>query len=983
MLNIQGMTPSPSSKSFWKLPYLQELVDESSEFVPFISITETWAKGYNSDAQMEIKGYNIFRADRKLRKRGGAALYIHNSIDVDDFWEYDNKFCEAGVALIKSSKTIIAVLYRSQKASLCSFTDALKFIENKIKLFDDSYTLIVTGDFNLPNICWDTLTVQTGSTIAVSDAAQYLLQFMEKFLLNQEVNTPTRLDNILDLVLTNRHDLVIDVVSTKSSISDHNVVKLPLAYSFGSDSRKCDHRKPLINEDTFRCLDFSKANFDLLSSLFNACDWDSLLNSSPSDFAANFHDKILSICLQNVPKRTVFNQKKHKNHGNNARKKRGILSRLFALKEHNPSSPTIARLELKLVHFEEQRKSQIYQSKLRKELSAIQSIKKNPNHFYKYAKKFAKSRSRIGPLKHPCGGVTSDPQSMSNLLQNQFASVFSDTNSTSKEDPTFESASCSLSGITFFVSCIAKAIDELDIKCAAGEDGFPSILLKSCKDSLMYPIYCIWNESFNTGQIPKFYKSQLITPIFKKGSKLQSKNYRPVSLTSNIIKIFERVIRDHIVKYLEDNCLISNNQHGFRKGRSCLSELLAHYHDILSNLAYEDAGSDLIYLDFAKAFDKVDHDLLLKKLKCYGIEGKLHTWLTSFLTDRTQTVVVDGIYSFCSAVKSGVPQGSVLGPILFLLFVNDIGCSLSHSKIRCFADDSRLLKSIKSADDANLLQADLENVISWAQKNNMTLNEDKFELIQHHSNSRNFTLFSNLPFVKFQNFYFAGDSTIEPSDSILDLGITMQADMSFKVHISDVIKRSRNKLSWGLSVFKSRSEEVIMTFYKSLVRPIVDYCCVLWHPTHIGEIALIEGVQRTATSKISSVSHLNYWQRLQTLRLMSLQRRRERYALIYMFKILQNRVPNDIEVVFYENPRLGIKARIPPLPTVRSQVTLFDSSFAVRGPKLWNLLPKSINTIESFSLFKVKLDSFILSYPDKPPVSGYTTSNSNSLTCWV
>ena len=344
---------------------------------------------------------------------------------------------------------------------------------------------------------------------------------------------------------------------------------------------------------------------------------------------------------------------------------------------------------------------------------------------------------------------------------------------------------------------------------------------------------------------------------------------------------------------------------------------------------------------------------------------------------------MDGIKSYQSSVDSGVPQGTVLGPILFLLFVNDIELSLSHSNIRCFADDSRLLKSIKSSNDANMLQKDLDSVVTWAKRNNMTLNEDKFELIQHHSSTRNFALFSNLPFVKYDNYYFSGETTIEPSESVLDLGVTMQNDLSFKLHMSDTIKRARNKLSWGLSVFKSRTEEVIGTFYKSLVRPIADYCCVLWNPLKIGDISLMEGIQRTATFKISSISHLNYWQRLQKLKLMSLQRRRERYTIIYMFKILQNRVPNDVGIVFYENPRLGIKARVPPLPPIRSQVSLLDSSFAVRGPVLWNLLPKKINTIESICSFKEKLDNFISEYPDTPPVNGYTTPNSNSLTCWV
>ena len=139
--------------------------------------------------------------------------------------------------------------------------------------------------------------------------------------------------------------------------------------------------------------------------------------------------------------------------------------------------------------------------------------------------------------------------------------------------------------------------------------------------------------------------------------------------------------------------------------------MLAHYQDIVNNMSYDDADSDLIYLDFAKAFDKADHDLLLKKLKCHGIEGKRFTWLSSFLSGRTQSVIVDGVRSHSTPVKSGVPQGTVLGPILFLLFVNDIELSIEHSKIRYFADDSRLLKSITTSNDALLLQKDLENVL--------------------------------------------------------------------------------------------------------------------------------------------------------------------------------------------------------------------------------------------------------------------------------
>ena len=454
-------------------------------------------------------------------------------------------------------------------------------------------------------------------------------------------------------------------------------------------------------------------------------------------------------------------------------------------------------------------------------------------------------------------------------------------------------------------------------------------------------------------------------------------------MPSNIIKIFERVIRSQLVQYLETNKLISSNQHGFRKGYSCLSELLIHYDEILCNMNHDNADTDLIYLDFAKAFDKVDHDLLLKKLSRYGIKDQLHTWLTSFLKGRSQTVVVEGFRSYPYPVLSGVPQGTVLGPILFLLFVNDIELSLSHSKVRLFADDSRLSKPLKNPGDVSLLQQDLNHVLDWAKSNNMLLNEDKFELLQHHTSSRNFAYQLALPFVIDENSYIANNTSIQPSDHVTDLGVIMQQDLSFSLHISDMVKRARNKLSWVLSVFKSRSELVVGTLYKSMVRPLLEYCCVVWNPTKLSEIAFIEGIQRTATFKVSEISDLNYWDRLKRMKLMSLQRRRERYMIIYMYKIWQHRVPNDIGIVFYNNQRLGMKARIPPVPPYRYQLSRYDGSFSVMGPSLWNLLPKHINCISNFNTFKQKLDEFLLSYPDQPPVAGYTTINNNSLRSWV
>ena len=342
---------------------------------------------------------------------------------------------------------------------------------------------------------------------------------------------------------------------------------------------------------------------------------------------------------------------------------------------------------------------------------------------------------------------------------------------------------------------------------------------------------------------------QLITPLYKgKGSKCQAVNYRPISLTSHIIKVFERVLRDKIVTFLEENCILSDNQHGFRKGRSCLSELLAHYEEILTN-ANNGEGTDTVYLDFAKAFDKVDHQLLLKKLQSIGIKGKLLNWLKAFLSNRKQEVVIDGFKSFVWAVLSGVPQGSVLGPILFLIFINDIGTSLHDSKLKSFADDTKLSRNVSCQADAVKLQHDLNRVMEWSVANNMALNEEKFQFLKHNYNfDPNIT---KLPFGHYNSCYKTLDSIlIECSSTVKDLGVTFSSDSTFNIHIANIVKKAKNQAAWILSVFKTRRKAEMMEFYKTYVRSHLEYCCPLWNPSgpsSLTSIKLLEGVQRTFT----------------------------------------------------------------------------------------------------------------------------------------
>ena len=511
-----------------------------------------------------------------------------------------------------------------------------------------------------------------------------------------------------------------------------------------------------------------------------------------------------------------------------------------------------------------------------------------------------------------------------------------------------------------------STIKELDPYSATPDGDIPAKVLVRCKETLALPIYHLWKESFETGIIPPKMKMQYITPIFKKGDRTKAANYRPVSITSHLIKIFERVLRKHIVEHMEKNSFLSPNQHGFRKKRSCLTQLLDHVDNILKTLNNGEEV-DVIYLDYAKAFDKVDHRILLAKAKRYGIDGKMLQWLTEFLSQRLQTVVVEGAKSSFSLVVSGVPQGTVLGPILFILYIDDQLDMLVTALGKIFADDTKLIGRIIDLAAKNLLQEDLFNVIKWASKNNMQLNESKFEVLNYKLNqSRSLR---EMPFsCQNYNYKITNGETIEATHAVRDLGVLLSCDCSWTPHIQRMLEGAKTMAAWVLSVFSNRSSLLMLTLFKTMVRSKLEYCCPVWNPHKIGDIKAIESIQRNFTRRINGSQHLNYWERLQKLNLMSLQRRRERYIIIHTWKIANEEAPNDINMIFKDSPRLGKRAIVPPINKAAQQsaATHYEHSFGVCAAKLWNLLPANVNTQPALEPFKVALGAFFKKIPGYP-----------------
>ena len=480
------------------------------------------------------------------------------------------------------------------------------------------------------------------------------------------------------------------------------------------------------------------------------------------------------------------------------------------------------------------------------------------------------------------------------------------------------------------------------------------------------------------GVIPPDLLLVLISPVHKGGSRGSPANYRPVALTSHIIKMFERVVRRCLVKHLEENDLLPAGQHGFRSRRSCLTQLLSYWDNILDQME-QGKGVDAVYTDFAKAFDKCETGVLLHRLKECGVRGKMGHWLAAFLdpTIRKQSVGVDGRLSPLAAVISGVPQGTVLGPCLFLIHLMGISHNLSaETSVSSFADDTRLLRGIIEEHDCELLQDDLDQVYSWAEEIGMKFNAGKFELVR-------FWLDHDLaPDI----LYMGPDGgPIEEKDSLRDLGVRVSSDLSFTLQIDLTVESGGRMAGWALRTFRGRGKQLMLTILRSLVQPRLDYCSQLWSPRDQFSINKLEGVQRQFIAQIRdpALSKMNYWEKLSQLRVYSQERRRERYQICFIWKLSQGLV-EGYSIKWQWSDRRGRLAIPNSVPrTAHAKVRQArERSLGVHGAHLFNLLPVKLRNENSgdFALFKNHLDIFLSVIPDQPTTPGLArAAGTNSL----
>ena len=492
--------------------------------------------------------------------------------------------------------------------------------------------------------------------------------------------------------------------------------------------------------------------------------------------------------------------------------------------------------------------------------------------------------------------------------------------------------------IIFSAEGVKNQLLKIKIDKASGPDLIPARILRDAASELAVVFSSLFQQSYDAGTLPHAWKLTNICAIFKKGSKADPKNYRPVSLTSLTSKVMEHIVSCQISRHLNANQIISPHQHGFQRGLSCETQLITVIHEWASVLNVH-GQVDVVFLDFAKAFDSVPHERLLLKAAYYGIRNKANIWLRSFLTGRSQRVVINGSASSWSSVVSGVPQGTVLGPILFLMFINDLPKNIT-SGIKLFADDCVLYRPTNSVSDHLALQRNLDQLEKWS-----SIWQMKF------APSKCFVMSVTLKKSPSQFSYFLCNVQLDGARHQKYLGVYITCTLCWQLQCDEAKKKAMRVLGILQRNLSSCDRSVKERSYLSLVRPIVEYATVAWSPHTKKGIDCIEAVQRRAArfvnndySRHSSVSSM-----LTDLNWPSLQSRRRMYDLGMFYKIHRGQVNISVPYELTSVPAYGrhdFKIRLP-----SSSVDAYKHSFYVRSIPAWNALPADVVRSASYPEF--------------------------------
>jgi len=797
--------------------------------------------------------------------------------------------------------------------------------------------LLIMGDFNLPEIDYEGFDVRgtpDSYPCRFFDMTQdlFLVQNVFNFTRVRNGQQPSKLDYVFTF-----HDNEVEDMKYLSPIglSDHVgllwKLNCSLAMRNSVPSSKYAHWK---------------ADYEQMNTYVSEINWRTLLDgNSVQEMWNQIKSCYNSVVHEHVPLVRTRNKKKLSFLSNETKKminKRERLFRIYCKTKRGIDFDKYRKIRNRV-------NAAIRKEKLKDEERKCQVFKTNKKAFYGYVKSKQKVTSRNLRVHTANGSVTKTEAETAEELSKFFQSVYIQEDDCQIPDfhPTGLLKPSNQDKIVVNEDDVYKQLSTLNENKSPGPDNIHPAVLKKMAGVWTYPLTTLYQNSLQTGTLPSDWLLADVTPIFKKGSRSDASNYRPVSLTSIPCKMLERIIRSSLVEHIEVNNLFSKHQHGFTKNRSCLTNLLETIEEWTE--AIENGyGLDILFLDYQKAFDTVPHHRLMEKLRWYGLHTSLLSWICEFISKRSMRVLVQGSCSSWNTVTSGVPQGSVLGPLLFLLYVNDIP-SLIHCKSKLFADDIKLWQPIKNYGDNSQLQNDLHSLEHWSEKWLL-----KFNIEKCHKMSIGHNLLTA--------YYLTGVNgakQIEQVPEERDLGILITEEMKWSKQCNSAAAKAMSVLGMIKRTFNTLNKDMFLTLYSTYIRPHLEYCIQVWAPYFKKDIDVLEKVQRRATKLVRCIKNLSYDQRLEYLGLYSLSRRRQRGDLIETYKILRNIEDIDYRKFFIRADTVQLRGHNYKLYKNRSLKRCRTCFFSQRVVNCWNLLPQEVVEASSLEIFKNRLDKFM------------------------
>jgi Reverse transcriptase (RNA-dependent DNA polymerase)/Endonuclease-reverse transcriptase len=887
-----------------------------------VLLSETWCNTNITNEFLNVSGYT-FQTDLRMDRTdtangigGGLAIYTVNGLNIlacDQVSDF-NQYCKFKIE--RAGEVVyFYLMYRPPSGGQISkeqISELFRLAEKKS---------VFIGDFNLPDIDWvsGTATSKSSSEVLAAANAAGLVQM---------VNFPTHTrGNTLDLILTNIPERVENVADAgRLGRSDHVIVT-------------CEVNMLRHVGETVKLKNWNRADWDAIKRGIRDTTWPATWDSTSAEAAWQLlRGRLDQLVGQHVPEREFKERSSDwmtKDILQLIRKKRRLWKK--------------AKVGQNVAEYEEvarQVNNKVRTAKRQMEKKLARDRTGNKKPFYNYVRKKTRGKLGVGPLEAE-GSSVQDPEKMAEVLNQAFSEVFTREDCSQIPRPKQHATRTSLTNTFITTQKVRAQIKKLKATGAAGPDGITTRLLQTCQEELSPVLATIYRKSLNEGTVPREWKLANVVPIFKKGSKKMASNYRPISLTCIACKVMESILKEDITEHLRRNKIISNTQHGFRKGRSCTTNLL-EFMEVVTRAADEGKSVDIIYLDFAKAFDKVPIQRLIAKMSAAGLRGNVLKWISDWLVGRKQRVTVQGRFSTWRDVLSGVPQGSVLGPLLFSIYINDLDDVATRNQLlRKFADDTKIGQVLDSPASTQELQQTLDNLCGWADRWGMAFNVQKCHVMHvgRHNPRAAYTM---------------NGTQLQVTHAERDVGVIISDDLKQAGQCKKAAQTASTVLGQIHRAFHYRDRHTYVSLYKQYVRPHLEFASPAWSPWNLGDVACLERVQERAIKAVSGLGGQTYTERLAELGLPSLEARRLEADMVQVYKALNDSDSGFGEQWFtkMENVRATRHTDGPQLRAARAGHNYRRGFFSVRTIEHWNDLPRPVKEAGNIAEFKRRYRDF-------------------------